>query len=282
MTVLLAQASGTANTAEVVLFCVFAVIALGAGIAMVAMRNIVHAALMLVINFLSIAALFLLLQSSFLAIGQVIVYAGAIMVLFLFVIMLLGVDRDDLLVGGGRRTQVLAVLGCALVAGVLLFGFAGTYTGATSRCGPQAPTDVARTADTQPCVGLDTALDEGGGAVSVLADRMFGRYTFPFELAAVLLTVATVGAMVLGKRVDLDQDEDPAWAPAVPPPDEEDVHERLEVERDEDAELGAMSTASLAPRDEGGDLVQDDPEVLEAQRRRAGGTTDDPDAARED
>ncbi len=91
---LLAQAaSGSGDVAEIILFWVFAVIALGAGIAMVMMRNIVHAALMLVLNLLSIAALFLGLQSSFLGIAQVIVYAGAIMVLFLFVIMLLGVAR---------------------------------------------------------------------------------------------------------------------------------------------------------------------------------------------
>ena len=276
MSALLAQAGGTANTAEVVLFCVFAVIALGAGIAMVSMRNIVHAALMLVVNFLSVAALFLGLQSSFLAIGQVIVYAGAIMVLFLFVIMLLGVDRDDLLVGGARRTQVLAVLGCALVAGVLLFGFAGTYTGAESRCGSQAPADVARTADTQPCVGLDAALEEGGGAVGVLADRMFGRYTFPFELAAVLLTVATVGAMVLGKRVDLHQDDDPAWASTVPPPDDEDLERRLALEAEGEPSLGAMQHASLTRDDDADALVTDDPEVAEAQRRRDAGT-DEPD-----
>jgi hypothetical protein len=70
------------------------------------MRNIVHGALMLVVNLLAIAGLYLTLESSFLSIIQVLVYAGAIMVLFLFVIMLLGVDRDDLLVVRGLRTKV--------------------------------------------------------------------------------------------------------------------------------------------------------------------------------
>ena len=265
MTVL-AQASGTANTAEVVLFVVFAVIALGAAIAMVAMRNIVHAALMLVINFLSIAALFLGLQSSFLAIGQVIVYAGAIMVLFLFVIMLLGVDRDDLLLAGPKRPQVLAVLGAAAIAGVLLFGFAGAYTGPESRCGGQAPADVTRTADTQPCVGLDDVLGENdSGAVGVLADRMFGRYTFPFELAAVLLTVATVGAMVLGRRTEHPQDEDPAWQPSGALPTGDDVEARAELERE--SAVAAMGAASLTADDDR-PLVEDDPEVRDAQDRR--------------
>ena len=74
--VLAAETGGSANTAEVVLFVLFGAIALGAGVAMIVMRNIVHSALMLVINFLSIAALYLGLQSSFLSIVQVIVRAG--------------------------------------------------------------------------------------------------------------------------------------------------------------------------------------------------------------
>lgn len=258
---LLAQAAtGSANTAEIVLFALFGVLALGAGIAMVVMRNIVHAALMLVLNFLSIAALYLTLQSSFLSIIQVIVYAGAIMVLFLFVIMLLGVDRDDLLVEVRRRQQVFAVLGAALVAGVLLFGVVGTYTGAESRCGAQAPGEVARTADTQPCIGLDDALEgNDAGAVGIVADSLFGRYTFPFELAAVLLTVATIGAMLLGRRDEVAQADDPAWVPSVTPPDDVDV----------EMAMASLESASIAEGEsEPTPLVSDDPEVVEAQEAR--------------
>ena len=261
---LLAQAaSGSGDVAEIILFWVFAAIALGAGLAMIMMRNIVHAALMLVLNLLSIAALFLGLQSSFLGIVQVIVYAGAIMVLFLFVIMLLGVARDDLLVEVRRRSQVLAVLGAALLAGVLLFGFVGTYTGPESRCGPQAAGEVAPTADSQPCVGLDDALaGNDSGAVGVVADRMFGRYTFPFELAAVLLTIATIGAMVIGRRSDLAQADDPAWVPSIPPPDDVDA----------EMAMASMQSASIAAGDEDPlpPLVTDDPEVAEAQAERRG------------
>jgi NADH-quinone oxidoreductase subunit J len=255
MSVLLAQASGSPDTAEVVLFVVFATIALGAAMAVVTMRNIVHAALMLVLNFLSIAALFLGLQSAFLAIGQVIVYAGAIMVLFLFVIMLLGVDRDDLLTAGPGRNRVLAVLGVAAVAGVLLFGFAGTYTGSGSLCGDQAPDDIPM--NVQPCVGLDDVL-AGEGSGSFIANRMFGRYTFPFELAAVLLTVATVGAMVLGRRREPDQDDDPAFQPSADLPDPDDP-ETVAV-------AAALSEGGASA---GTPLVTDDPDVVEAQRRLA-------------
>lgn len=217
-----AEAGGTSNTAEVVLFCVFGVIALGAGLAVITMRNIVHAALMLVINMLAIAGLYLTLQSGFLTIVQIIVYAGAIMVLFLFVIMLLGVDRDDLLVDTSPWHRAAAGLGTVAVAGILLYGFAGTYTGPASRCGDQAPVSAVED-DGLPCVGMDQALASNeSGSVGVVADSLFGRYTFPFEISALLLTVATIGAMLLGRRDDLPEDEDPAYEPsaAVPGPAE--------------------------------------------------------------
>jgi NADH-quinone oxidoreductase subunit J len=130
---LLAQAAEGAaaggNTAEVVLFSVFAVLALGAAIAVVTMRNIVHGALMLVLNLLAVAGLYLTLESAFLSVIQILVYAGAIMVLFLFVIMLLGVHRDDLYLETERRNQVMAVVGGAILAGAILFAFVGPVHG---------------------------------------------------------------------------------------------------------------------------------------------------------
>jgi NADH-quinone oxidoreductase subunit J len=271
---LLAQSATSSSTAEIVLFAIFGVLALGSGIAMVTMRNIVHAALMLVLNFLSIAALYLLLQSSFLSIVQVIVYAGAIMVLFLFVIMLLGVDRDDLLFEVRRRSRVLAVLGTAAIAALLLFGIVGTYTGPDSRCGGQAEAQVTSTASTQACIGLDDALaGNDSGAVGVVADRMFGRYTFPFELAAVLLTIATVGAMLIGRRDEVHQADDPAWATTVTPPDEVEV----EMTR------AALESASIASGEsEPRPLVSDDPEVADAQRQRQVVTEERDDTPEED
>ncbi len=209
MELLLAQASTApaSATAETVLFWVFAVIGIGAGIAMISLRNIVHAALMLVLNLLAIAALYLGLQSSFLGIVQVIVYAGAIMVLFLFVIMLLGVDRDDLLFETHTWHKVAAAVGGAAIAGMVLFAFSGDYTGAGSRCGAQADTTTGGSAIR--CVGMDQILtDTEQGSVGVVGERLFTRYTFPFEAAALLLVVATVGAMVMGRRTDPAGDED--------------------------------------------------------------------------
>ncbi len=213
---LLAQAAEVAagDTAEVVLFWVFAVLALGAAIAVITMRNIVHGALMLVLNFLAIAGLFLTLESPFLSIIQVLVYAGAIMVLFLFVVMLLGVDNDDLL-GADNRVRVAAIAGGGLLAGAIVFTFVGPYTSEASICGPDA---VAATGDQVDCVGLSQVYDEDDGAGAAFLGRaMFTRYTYPFELSALLLTVATIGATIMARRRDLaPEDEDEADAGHLP------------------------------------------------------------------
>jgi NADH-quinone oxidoreductase subunit J len=209
---LLAQAAETASTsstAEVVMFWFFAVVAVGAAIAMISMKNIVHAALMLVLNLLSIAALYLALQSSFLGIVQIIVYAGAIMVLFLFVIMLLGITRDDLLFSTRRGHRIGAAVVGAMFAGLLLFAFSGDYMSGASRCGEQAPAATSTATTAATCVGLDTLLVETNeGSVGIVAEAMFTRYTFPFEIASLLLVVATIGALIIGRRDDPDPGED--------------------------------------------------------------------------
>ena len=193
-------------TGEVLAFVVFAGIALGAAIAVVSMRNLVHGALMLVIHLLAVAGLYLTLESQFLAVVQVLVYAGAIVVLFLFVIMLLGVDRDDLLIVSDRRRVVGVVAAGLIVAGAMTAAFVGPYTSEASVCG----SDVAPIGIQQPCVGLDEAKgpDDGAG-VAFLGRTLFTRYTLVFELSAVLLTVATIGAVIVARRRDLlPEDED--------------------------------------------------------------------------
>lgn len=204
---LLAQAevAGQGAFAEQVLFWLFGALALGAALSVVLLRNIVHAALMLVVNLLAIAGLYLALQSSFLSIVQLIVYAGAIMVLFLFVIMLLGVDRDDLLVESSRVRVAGAAVAGVLLASTLLLAVGTGYLTDASRCGGQATVETTGVA--QPCVGLDAALaEEDGSSVAVVARTMFSRYAFPFEASALLLVVATLGALVLGRRSDPDAD----------------------------------------------------------------------------
>jgi NADH-quinone oxidoreductase subunit J len=252
---LLAQAADTAaggaSTAEQIVFYVFAVVALGSGLAVITLRNIVHGALMLVVNLLAIAGLYLALESTFLSIIQILVYAGAIVVLFLFVIMLLGVDRDDLLRETSRRSAILASAAVAVLAGALLVGIVGPYTGADSTCNQGAVSGAGGA-----CVGLEAALEgEEQGSVSFIGDRMFTRYTFPFELAGLLLVVATIGATVLGRREDPEpDDEDDAL-----PRDSAGTHVPADVLA---AELDGVSDASDQR------LEREKPEAHAGQRDR--------------
>jgi NADH-quinone oxidoreductase subunit J len=164
-----------------VVFWVFAPLSIATGIGMIVVRSAVHAALFLVVNFFTIAVMYLLLDAPFLFAVQIIVYAGAIMVLFLFVIMLLGVDQGS--VPGerlfGQRTTAV------------IFGVAVVVELATAiRAG----------------IGFATRAPEGFDAVnadgnpSALAEVLFRDYFFPFEVTSILLIVAAVAAMVLALR----------------------------------------------------------------------------------
>ncbi len=162
------------------LFVLFGALALGSGVGMVFQRNAVHAALLLVLNLLSLAVLFLTLSAEFLFVAQIIVYAGAIVVLFLFVIMLLGVDRSEIL-GEPRRFQLWqAILGAAV--GLPLVGALFTLL-LSDRLTEVLPESTA----------------EFGSPASI-GDLLFTRYLLPFELTSLLLLVAAIGALLLAKR----------------------------------------------------------------------------------
>src|SRR5207237_5760485 len=161
---------------------IFAPISVLSAGAMVLARNAVHAALLLIVNFFTLAVFFLVLGSPFLFVVQIIVYAGAIMVLFLFVIMLLGVDQHDSLVERIRGQRPLALLLAAgLVAEVVL----------AIRLGVGISTRAAPT--------FDQVVNKGGN-VRALAKVLFNGFFFPFEVTSVLLIVAAVAAMVMTRR----------------------------------------------------------------------------------
>jgi NADH-quinone oxidoreductase subunit J len=168
--------------ADLILFWVFAPISIASGIAMLLMRNAVHAALFLIVNFFCLAVFYLVLGAPFLFAVQIIVYAGAIMVLFLFVIMLLGVDgREDL-----RERRLIAQRPLAVLLGlgfVLEVFFAVRAAIGFSRHAPE---------------GFG-AVNEGGNA-QALARVLFGRYFFPFEVTSILLIIAAIAVMVLAQR----------------------------------------------------------------------------------
>ena len=165
--------------AEQIVFWVMAVTSLGSAIGMLLARNAVHSALLLVLNFFTLAVFYVLLDAHFLAAVQVIVYAGAIMVLFLFVIMLLGVDREDTLEERIRFQRPIAVLLGAALAGLLVFAVHNTLGGVQFR-------------------GLEDA--NAAGNTQAVGRTLFTKFLFPFEVASILLIVAAIGAMVLGRR----------------------------------------------------------------------------------
>ena len=162
------------------LFIIFGALALGSGIAMIVQRNAVHAALLLVTNLLSVAVLFLTLGAEFLFVAQIIVYAGAIVVLFLFVIMLLGVDRNENLTE--PRDLQRRQLGLGSIVGLVLVAALATTTASRSLRGsfPEAP--------------------EGFGSAENIGGLLFQRYLLPFEITGLLLLVATIGILMLAKR----------------------------------------------------------------------------------
>ena len=160
---------------EFVLFLITAFITIGAATAMVLSHNAVHSALWLVLNFFGVAVLYLLLNAPFLAMVQITVYAGAIMVLFLFVIMLLGSEKGEEVNGLPWQTPVALVLGLVLVS---IAGYA--ILGADTPAIVTAPV-------TEPQIG----------AAEAVANSLFSTYLLPFEITSVLLLVALIGAVVL-------------------------------------------------------------------------------------
>ncbi len=159
---------------ELAIFGITALISVACGIAMLLSPNAVHSALFLVLNFSAVAVLYLLLQAPFLAMIQITVYAGAIMVLFLFVIMLLGAEQ-----GHEERDAITWQRPLAIVLGLLLLVEA-IYVFFTH--GPVA-SPQATTAEI--------------GSPLAIAEALFTTYLLPFEITSVLLLVALLGAVVL-------------------------------------------------------------------------------------
>ena len=200
-----APAAAAPSSAELVVFVLIGALSLGSAISMVLMRNAVHGALMLVLNFFTIAVLFAVQEAQFLATVQIIVYAGAIMVLFLFVIMLLGVGSEDDPKQSGRLPGQKAsglVLGVVLFA-ALAFAVGGPFLAQSSACPTPPPAD-GQPAVAYRCVGLAAANEPGN--TEALGAMLFGRFVWPFEVISVLLVIAAIGAMVLGKRSESDED----------------------------------------------------------------------------
>jgi NADH-quinone oxidoreductase subunit J len=167
-----------------IMFYVFAVVAVAAGVMVVSSRNPVHSVLFLILAFFNSAGLFVLLGAEFLAMILVVVYVGAVAVLFLFVVMMLDIDFAELRSGFMRYLPIGALIGLVLLAELMLL--LGHWVIAPGVAGLQAaplPPNAAELTNTR-----------------ALGDLLYTRYVFAFQTAGVILLVAMIGAIVLTLR----------------------------------------------------------------------------------
>jgi len=177
---------------SIAFFAVFAALSIAAAIGVITSRQPVHSALFLLANFATLAILYVTLEAQFLAATQVIIYAGGIVILILFVIMLLG--SEDIPSDNSRPWTAYAgiVLGIIMLGGIAS-GTLGTFS------------DVEIPTQTLPD-GTVTTLLEGGAPKSVGLE-LFTNYLLPFEMTAILILVALLGALLLGRRPHMGETE---------------------------------------------------------------------------
>jgi NADH-quinone oxidoreductase subunit J len=166
-------------TIESILFYVLAVVAIGSALLVVTRRSPVISALYLIVNFFCLAGLYLTLHAQFIAVIQIIIYAGAIMVLFVFVIMLLNLGDERRLIDGMSYKKVIAVGLSAGLLTELIYVLENTWS-------------------TLPIPNNERTTDIG--TVEYIGRQLFTGYLCPFEVTSILLLVAIVGAIVLAKR----------------------------------------------------------------------------------
>lgn len=174
---------------ELVVFVIAGAACLAGALGVVLSDNPVHAALSLVGTLFGIAVLFVAQEANFLAAVQVIVYAGAIVVLILFVLMLLGVDEVE-------NLAVEPLVGQRVAAAVVSLGILGLVVGAMASTG-------------YDITGVVGEIDTGVADIDRLGESLFTEYVFAFEITAVLLVIAVVGAILLARRPLGDEIVDP-------------------------------------------------------------------------
>ncbi|MCH7722552.1 MAG: NADH-quinone oxidoreductase subunit J [Bacteroidetes bacterium] len=165
---------------EFILFIIFAAISVSSGLLMITRVNLVIAALLLVVNFASLAGLYLILNAQFIAIAQVIIYAGAIMVFFLFVIMLINPEHEKKFMDYKPQLKIFGVIISILVFIQL------TYIILLSK----------------PSEGVSREVEASvkAGTIEQIGRELFTNYVLPFEAVAYLLLAAAIGALVLAKK----------------------------------------------------------------------------------
>lgn len=165
---------------ELILFIIFASICAVTSVLMITRKNPIFSALFLVVNFAALAGLYLLLNAQFIAVAQVIVYAGAIMVFFLFVIMLIRPEKEKNLFGMKRGIKFISIIIAVLIFVQIAF--------MVFISNPSA----------QHSGNISGSVN--AGTVESIGRELFTNYVLPFEAAGFLLLAATIGALVLAKK----------------------------------------------------------------------------------
>ena len=160
-----------------IIFCVLGAVTIATAFLTIFSRNPIHSALYLVICFFTIAGHYLLLNSQFLAIVHIIVYSGAIMILFLFTIMLMNLNKENE-VHKPRITRLGAVVSFCLISVVLILVFINS----------------------KPIIGEYISTGEDYQSIKVLGKVLLNEYMVPFEFASILLLVAMIGTVLLSKK----------------------------------------------------------------------------------
>ncbi|GAB4298278.1 MAG: NADH-quinone oxidoreductase subunit J [Ignavibacteriaceae bacterium] len=165
---------------DIILFILFATVAVVSALLMITRSSAVIAVLFLIVNFASLAGLYLILNAQFIAVAQVIVYAGAIMVLFLFVVMLLRPENEEKILRSNPSIKIFAVVIAGLVFIQIFYMI--IFLGKTSDYSPELEKSIQ------------------AGTVESIGRELYTNYLLPFEAAGFLLLAATIGALVLAKK----------------------------------------------------------------------------------
>ena len=164
-------------------FYVFAAIAIASGVMVVTSRNPVHSVLYLILAFFNAAALFVLIGAEFIAMILIVVYVGAVAVLFLFVVMMLDINFVELRQGFMRYMPIGALIGLVLLAELVFVGGAWTFSGETTQVMLTKTPEIAAVHNTE-----------------AIGNLMYTRYVYLFQAAGLVLLVAMIGAIVLTHR----------------------------------------------------------------------------------
>lgn len=165
---------------DLVLFIILGTMAIVSALGVIIRKNPITAAMLLVVHFIALSGLYLTLSAQFLAVIQMLIYAGAIMVLVVFVIMLLNLGREEPVSSGLRSREGLSIVLVMALGGILVFVFSRTLQAKTT--------------------GVDLQHRVANGSIESIGRALFTTYVFPFEMIALVLLAAVVGAVVLTKR----------------------------------------------------------------------------------